>query len=98
MIRKKLQLLFGLMLIGLVPLTAQEIVHDAEYNILEAQHSEKWNADDKSVDKKLDKFRKKNNGKSPNILYILVDDLSFGEMGIPELNYIRGSKTPNINK
>ena len=98
MIRKKLQLLFGLMLMGIIPLTAQEIVHDAEYYILEAQHGEKWNADDKSVDKKLDEFRKKNNGKSPNILYILVDDLSFGEMGIPELNYIRGSKTPNINK
>ncbi len=77
---------------------ADKIVHDAEYYILEAQHGKKWAADDKKMDAKLAEFRKKNNGKSPNILYVLVDDLSFGEMGIPELNYIRGSKTPNINK
>lgn len=76
----------------------RKIIHDTEYYILEAQHGKKWKADDKSVDKKLADFRKKNGGKSPNILYILVDDLSFGEMGIPELNYVRGSQTPRINK
>ena len=79
-------------------LSAGDIIHDAEYSILESQHAEKWAKDDKVVDTKLENFRKKNGGKSPNIIYILVDDLSFGEMGIPELNYIRGSKTPNINK
>lgn len=78
-------------------ISAAEIVHDAEYYILEAQYGEKWAADDKSVDAKLEAFRKKNGGKSPNILYVLVDDLSFGEMGIPEFNYVRGSKTPRIN-
>ncbi|MCP4407125.1 MAG: sulfatase-like hydrolase/transferase, partial [Gammaproteobacteria bacterium] len=76
---------------------ANKIVHDAEYYILEGQHAEKWAADDKSVDAKLAKFRKKNGGKPPNILYVLVDDLSFGEMGIPEMNYVRGSSTPRIN-
>lgn len=76
---------------------SKEIIHDAEYYILEAQHGEKWAADDKSVEEKLAQFRKKNGGKSPNILYVLVDDLSFGEMGIPEMNYVRGSSTPRIN-
>jgi len=76
----------------------REIVHDAEYYILKAQHGQKWAADDKGVDAKLDQFAKKNGGKSPNILYVLVDDLAFGEMGIPELNYVRGSKTPRINQ
>ncbi len=74
-----------------------DIIHDAEYYILEAQHGQKWAADDESVDAKLAKFREKNGGKSPNILYVLVDDVSFGEMGIPELNYVRGSQTPRIN-
>ena len=78
--------------------SGSKIIHDAEYYILEAQHGEKWAADDKSVDSKIAAFRKKNGGKPPNILYVLVDDLSFGEMGIPELNYVRGSKTPRINK
>lgn len=75
-----------------------QIVHDAEYYILEAQHGTTWAADDKDVDAKLAAFREKNGGKPPNILYVLVDDVSFGEMGIPEFNYVRGSKTPRINK
>jgi len=78
---------------------AQEpIIHDAEYYILEAQHAEKWAEDNKTVDKKLAEFTKKNGGKPPNILYILIDDIGFGDLGIPELNAIRGYKTPNINK
>jgi arylsulfatase len=78
--------------------TSGKIIHDAEYYILEAQHGQKWAADDKNMDVKLAEFRKKNGGKSPNFLYVLVDDVSFGEMGIPEFNYVRGSKTPRINK
>lgn len=78
--------------------TDSKIVHDAEYYILEAQNAEKWEADDKEVDRKLAEFREKNGGKPPNILYILIDDLGFGDMGIPELNAIRGYKTPAMNK
>ena len=75
-----------------------KIIHDAEYYIIEAQHGEEWAADDKIVDKKLAEFTKKNGGKPPNILYILIDDIGFGDLGNPELNAIRGYKTPNINK
>lgn len=77
---------------------ATKIVHDSEYYILEAQHGKQWAKDDKAVDAKLAKFRKKNGGKPPNILYILIDDIGFGDLGIPELNAVRGYKTPNINK
>jgi len=77
---------------------AASIAHDSEYYILKAQNGEQWAKDDKAVDKKLAEFRKKNGGKSPNILYILIDDIGFGDLGIPELNAIRGYKTPNINK
>ena len=84
---------------GLTKASAKsKIVHDAEYYILEAQNGKKWAADDKAVDKKLAQFRKKNGGMPPNILYILIDDLGFGDMGIPELNAIRGYKTPAMNK
>ncbi len=44
---------------------SSKIVHDAEYYILEAQNAEKWAADDKEVDRKLVKFREKNDGKPP---------------------------------
>ncbi len=74
-----------------------KIVHDAEYYILEAQNGKKWAADDKTVDKKLAEFRKKNGGKPPNIVYILLDDVGFGEIGMDNLSVIRGYKTPNMS-
>ena len=79
-------------------LAGSKIVHDAEYYILEAQNGEQWAKDDKAIDKKLANFRKRNNGNPPNIIYILIDDIGFGDLGIPELNAVRGYKTPNINK
>ena len=87
--------------IGLMTtLTAQakDIVHDTEYYILEAQNGEQWAKDDEAVDRKLAEFKKKNGGKPPNFLYILIDDIGFGDLGIPELNAIRGYETPNINE
>jgi arylsulfatase len=88
------------LLIAAGSVSAQEspIAHDAEYYILEAQHAEQWTADDAAVDAKLAAFREANGGKPPNLLYILIDDMGFGDMGIPELNAIRGYGTPNINQ
>lgn len=74
------------------------IAHDAEYYILQAQHAEKWAQDNAEVDARIAKFKETNGGKPPNILYILVDDIGFGDMGIPELNAVRGISTPNINQ
>ena len=73
---------------------AADLVHDSEYYVLEAQNAEEWAADDKVVDAKLAEFRARNGGKPPNILYILIDDIGFGDLGIPELNAIRGYETP----
>ncbi len=77
--------------------TDKKIIHDGEYYILQAQNANKWASDDKVVDEKLAEFRKNNGGKPPNVLYILVDDVGFGEMGNPTLNHVRGYKTPRIN-
>jgi len=75
-----------------------KISHDSEYYVLQAQHGEQWAADDKVVDAKLADFKKTNNGKAPNIIYILIDDIGYGDMGIPELNALRGYETPSINR
>ena len=77
---------------------AADIVHDAEYYVLAAQNGEKWAAEDKGLDEKLAAFRTKNGGKPPNILYILIDDIGFGDLGSETLNSIRGYKTPAINE
>ena len=46
---------------------------------------------------KLEEVRKANGGRRPNILFVLIDDVGFGEMGDPVLNHVRGYTTPNIN-
>ena len=90
--------------LGLLLLTAahgvhaqESIQHDAEYYILEAQNSESWAADDQAIDRKLAEIRKENGGRPPNIVYILLDDVGFGEIGMDELSVIRGYKTPRLS-
>lgn len=73
-----------------------KIIHDAEYTILEAQNGKQWAQDDKAIGDKLAKLRKKNGGKPPNIVYILLDDVGFGEIGMDDLSVIRGYKTPHM--
>jgi arylsulfatase len=75
-----------------------KIIHDAEYYIIEAQNAERWAADNKQIDQKLADIRKKNGGKPPNIVYILLDDVGFGEIGMDDLSVIRGYKTPRMSK
>ena len=75
-----------------------KIIHDAEYAIIEAQNGEQWAKDDKEIEEKLAQIRKKNGNKPPNIVYILLDDVGFGEIGMDELSVIRGYKTPHMSK
>ncbi len=79
-------------------LAAESIRHDAEHYVLLHQYAEKWAAEDKELDLKLAEIRQKNGGKPPNIVYILIDDMGFGEFGMPELNRIRGGRTPKLDK
>lgn len=82
------------------PLQAQDasIVHDAEYYILEAQNGEAWAAEDTELDAELAAIKEQNGGKPPNVFYILIDDIGFGDLGSETLNAIRGYKTPAINE
>jgi arylsulfatase A-like enzyme len=75
-----------------------KLIHDAEHSILAAQHGARWAKEDKEIDAKLAEIRKRNGGKPPNIVYILLDDLGFGEIGMPDLDVIRGYSTPRISQ
>ena len=81
------------------PVLAQKgpIVRDGEYRFLEAQFGKQWAKQDAGIDARLAKIRKANDGQPPNILYILIDDVSFGQMGSRTMNYVTGIDTPNIN-
>lgn len=75
-----------------------DIIHDAEYYIIEAQNGEQWAEDDVQIDARLAALREANGGKPPNIVYILLDDLGFGEIGTKEMSVVRGYDTPAIAK
>ena len=93
-----LSLLIALVpLAAVLPASAQEIIHDAEYYVLEAQHGEKWAAQDQRIQAKLDELKRKH-GKSPNIIHIMWDDTAVGEVGIPALQKVRGWETPHLNR
>jgi len=86
-----------LLVTGAVTVQAKDIIHDAEYYVLEAQYGEKWAAEDKALDVKLAELKAKY-GTPPNIIHIMWDDTPVGEVGIPQIQKMRGWETPNINK
>jgi len=90
-------LLLALPLMGLADANKGEIQHDAEHYMLLQQHGDRWAKEDKEIAAKLEEVRNANGGKRPNILFVLIDDVGFGEMGDPVLNDVRGYETPNIN-
>jgi arylsulfatase len=79
------------------PAGAKDVVHDAEYYVLEAQNGDRWAAEDKELDAKLAQLKAKH-GSPPNIVYILWDDMTFGAVGFPALQNNFGFTTPNLNQ
>ena len=91
----------ALVALSAFPATATDgtaIVHDSEFVLLQSQHGEVWAEEDAAVAARLAEIREANNGRPPNIIYILIDDVGFGEIGIPELNFVRGYNTPSLNQ
>ena len=90
---------FGMVAVLLLgaPATAKDIVHDAEYYVLKAQHGAQWAKDDADLDKKLAALQKKF-GRAPNIIHVMWDDTAFGDVGIPAIQKVRGLETPTLNK
>jgi arylsulfatase len=79
------------------PAQAKDIIHDAEHYLLAAQHGERWATEDQAIKDKLAELEEKH-GTKPNIIHIMWDDTALGEVGIPEIQKVRGFETPNINK
>ncbi|MEP2704197.1 MAG: sulfatase-like hydrolase/transferase [Roseibium sp.] len=85
------------LLAGIVaPANAENIVHDAEYYVLEAQNGEKWAAEDDGLKKRLAELKEKH-GTPPNLIHIMWDDTAYGDVGMPGIQAVRGLDTPNIN-
>jgi len=90
--------LVGALVLTLPAFAAKPLVRDGEYRFVEAQHKEAWDKQDIEIDEKLAQVRDANNGERPNIVFVLIDDVSFGQMGKPALNEVMGVQTPRINE
>jgi len=83
--------------VSTVTAMAKDIIHDAEHYVLLKQYKGQWAQQDEDLQAKLDALREKH-GKPPNIIHIMWDDTPVGEIGIPEVQKIRGWETPTMNQ
>ena len=74
-----------------------QLVHDAEFYVLKAQHGERWAEEDVGLQAKLAELREKH-GTPPNIIHVMWDDTAYGDIGMPGIQKIRGFSTPNLNE
>lgn len=77
--------------------SAEDIVHDAEFYVLQAQNGERWSSEDQNLDARLAELKEKY-GQPPNIVYILWDDQPFGIVGFPGIQKTLGFSTPELNR
>jgi arylsulfatase len=64
---------------------------------LAEKNKDKWAAEDKQIDEELAALEKKF-GKKPNIIYILANNVGWGEMGWQGGGKHRGTPTPELDK
>ncbi len=75
-------------------------IFDTPYYKLAEQglNPRKWEKEDKDVQDKLDALKAKFDGKRPNIIYILTDDVGFGELGWQGGGKHRGTPSAELDK
>jgi arylsulfatase len=77
--------------------TSYAIQHDAAYYNYQKQQQANWLSQDKQVNAKLQALEKRF-GKKPNIIFILTDDVGWGELGWQGGGKHRGTPSPALDK
>ena len=77
--------------------TATAFQPDAPFLAHQEKNKAKWVQEDEIIDEKLAALEQKF-GKKPNIIYILADDVGWGEMGWQGGGKHRGTPTPELDK
>ncbi|MHC4570875.1 MAG: sulfatase-like hydrolase/transferase [Planctomycetota bacterium] len=70
---------------------------DAPFLKFQQKNKAKWAQEDKVINKKLAALERRF-GKKPNIIYILADDVGWGELGWQGGGKHRGTPTPELDK
>lgn len=96
--KTKFNLLMLIIVFALIfPLSSFAGQFDAPYYDFQKKNQEKWVTEDKQINSKLAALKKKF-GKKPNIIYILTDDIGWGELGWQGGGKHRGTPTPALDK
>ena len=80
----------------LVVSTTNAYQPDAPYQKALQENAESWAKEDKAIDARLAQLEKRH-GKKPNIIYVLADDIGWGELGSYLGGKLRGTPTPNLD-
>ena len=75
----------------------ERIVYDGDYVKSREEHGAAWADEDASLQARLAELEAKY-GKRPNIIHIMWDDNSLGQVGVPQMNKVLGFDTPRINQ
>ena len=81
----------------ILPINVIAAQFDAPYYAFEQRNKANWAEQDQQIDEKLAALEK-NFGKKPNIIYILTDDIGWGELGWQGGGKHRGTPTPTLDK
>ena len=84
------------MLMGAPPWAAA-LQPDAPFLALQSKNAGQWAEEDRAIDDKLAALAARF-GKKPNIIYILADDVGWGELGWQGGGKHRGTPTPELDK
>lgn len=76
---------------------AQAVVFDAPYEKLAEQNKDRWDLEDLQVKAKLATLEKRF-GKKPNIIYIMTDDVGWGELGWQGGGKHRGTPSAELDQ
>lgn len=71
-------------------------VFDGYFQVEQKKNAEAWAEQDKTINEKLSRLEKRF-GKKPNIIYILADDVGWGELGWQGGGKHRGTPTPTLD-
>ena len=71
-------------------------VFDGYFQVQQKKNAQAWAAEDKAINQRLAQLEKRF-GKKPNIIYVLSDDVGWGELGWQGGGKHRGTPTPTLD-